>query len=239
MALFSVLAGCASLPPALPPDRPDLGAVVRLRGVGDCLAVRVAPDALLTAAHCVLGVRSIDDIRVDGATVVGCALHPALAARFGRCDTDDRAAPGRIHDDWTDLALVRVSPASDAPRLAVMAALDMQSTLGGFDAWVVSDGAPRWVAAVAPRLVHNRVSLAADGEICTLGAEPADISTRPGDSGGPLLLRRGGGWVVAGVLGGGLRAYSGDSHYAATYLPDTAAWIGEAMRDRRSDGGRR
>jgi hypothetical protein len=181
--------------------------------------VRVAPGTLLTAAHGVLGVRAIGDIRVDGAAVVACALHPALTTRFGRCDVDDRAAPGRIHDDWTDLALVRVSPASDAPRLPLLGPIDMQSTLGGLDAWVVSDGAPRWVAAVAPRLVHNRVSLAADGEICTLGAEPADVSTRPGDSGGPLLVRRGGGWVVAGVLGGGMRAYSGDSHYASTYLP--------------------
>lgn len=221
------VAACASRSrPVAPRGLPGLGAVVRVRGVGACLGVRVAPGVVLTAAHCVLGVRSVADIRVASAArttaASGCALHPVLAGRVGRCDVGDPEAGAHIGDVWADLALVRVTddPAG-APWLPALAAMPAE----GARAFVVADDAPRWVDAPAPRPVPNRVTRVEPGEVRTDGAERADVSTGPGDSGGPLLLLRDGAWVVAGALSGGRHERSGDSRYAPTGAPETAAWL--------------
>lgn len=231
-----VLAGCAALPApvAVVREAPEVGAVVRIRGTGACLAVRVAPNTLLTAAHCVLGVRSLADVRVSAPPrtaaaprVVSCALHPTLAARFDRCDLDDREARALVGDVWKDLALLTLdADPSGAPSLPWLESLAAPGTLAGLDAWVVSDGSPVWIDASAPRAVHNRVTQAEEGEVRTAGSDRADISTRPGDSGGPLLMRRDGRWVVVGILSGGSTDYSPDSRFAPTWPAETAAWIG-------------
>ncbi len=229
------LLGCAARPPlaVVARDSPDVGAVVRIRGTGACLAVRVAPGTLLTAAHCVVGVRSLGDIRVGAPPravrpprVLSCVLHPTNAPRFDRCDVDDHNARGHLGDVWGDLAILRVGddPAG-APVLPSLESLADPESLVGLDAWVISDDAPTWIDASAPRPVRNRVTFAEQGEVRTAGADRADISTRPGDSGGPLLMRRSGRWVVVGVLSGGASDYSPDSRFAPTFAVETSAWL--------------
>lgn len=224
---LALLLGCATIRAAPPfvEGAPSLDAVVRVRGVGACLGVRVAPGVVLTAAHCVLGVRGLGDVTVTASgarrvAVTSCALHPALRARYAGCDQGGPDA-GDLGDLWTDLAVLRVPDPPDAPW---MPWLDAAPTEGAA-AWVIADAAPTWVESPAPRAVGNRVTRVEPGALCAEGPRREDVSTQPGDSGGPLLLRRGGRWVVGGILSGGRRERSPDSHYAATYAPETAAWL--------------
>lgn len=233
----AALAACARPPPAAAPRAsrtpPSLAAVVRVRGVGDCLGVRVAPGAVLTAAHCVLGVRSLAELRVVAGDAAGgalpvssCALHPALGPRFERCDVGDRDAPRRLQGVSADLALLALrGDPPGAPTLPLVPAGLAPGELRGAEAWVVSRASPTWVDGAASQASANEVTVADEEELRTENPEAGCISTRPGDSGGPLLVRRGGRWAVAGVLAGGDRWYSGDSHYAPTFTPSTAAWL--------------
>ncbi len=201
-----------------------------MHGAGDCLGVRLAPGRVLTAAHCVLGVQALDDVWVMAGgrrlTVRACALHPALRPMFARCDLADVAARARLHDIWNDAALLQVDgDEPDAPSFEALTEASALQRGGGVRVWVVSDAAPLWADAPGLTLHADRVTLVEAGELRTRGRDRAGFSTRPGDSGGPCLVRDGVGWKVAGVLAGGVSWYSPDSSYAPTFAPDTAAWL--------------
>jgi len=226
--------GCATPPRAAPPRArratPPTAPIVRVHGSGDCLGVRLAPGRVLTAAHCVLGVRALHEVRVTSGgralAVRACALHPGLRPMFARCDLDDAAARAHLHDIWSDAALLRVD--GDAPDAPAFEALTDGAVLqrgARARVWVVSDAAPLWADAPAFALHADRVTVADAGELRARGSDRAGFSTRPGDSGGPCLVRDGAAWKVAGVLHGGRSYYSPDSSYAPTFAPDTAAWL--------------
>jgi hypothetical protein len=185
---------------------PALRAVIAL---GDCTAVLVSPRALVTSAHCVAP-------HLDHATIAGHSLAIEACER----------APLYNGTPADDIAVCRLSEAApvaplaldDAPALAVGDAV----TLLGFGRTgpLAHDG-------VLLRAVETVVSGASSGS-AGLQAGAAEATACSGDSGGPVIVRRGGELRVAAIIQGPTGAICAS---AALAVPVGAhrVWLDHAM----------
>jgi secreted trypsin-like serine protease len=149
--------------------------------VGHCSGTLVAADVVLTSAHCLDG--PIDEIAIGAraARVVRCARHPAYQAGqpahdIGYCRLAE-AMPGAVAID-------------DGPEPAVGATV----SLAGFG---VSDPLSRQARTL--RMITTSVAAVGQGK---LDVGSATATACRGDSGGPMLIDRGDGLRVAGVIHG-------------------------------------
>ncbi|WP_353471903.1 serine protease [Salipiger sp. H15] len=190
-ALLIVLPAAADdLPPLPPADHAAWHAIGRVntRGYnrrGMCSGTLIAPDLVLTAAHCVAG--------PEGDPVAPERLH-FVAGWFGGnyADHSEVASyevhPGayRTHtlDIEHDVALLTLARPLEVPPLTLGAAPAPPFALVGYH-----------------DLRPNRLSARFD---CTGARDHAllrlDCPVRPGNSGGPVLVREGGDWRVIGVV---------------------------------------
>lgn len=155
-----------------------LGAVAQ---VGHCSATVVGPTVVLTSAHCLNG--PVDRVILNGneVTVTACERHPAyqpgqVAHDVGYCRLATSVAGALPLDTAFD----------PAPGESVM--------LAGF-------GASAPAVREKPELRVAATSIVrADGDHLEIGT--ASTTACRGDSGGPVLVERGGGYGVAGIIEG-------------------------------------
>jgi hypothetical protein len=228
------LSGCVGTSPARPSylDRRH-ASVVHLSS--DCSGVLVAPQRVLTAAHCVPDgeVRTVTFARRGGRSVRrvdGCSAHPQALETGGDCGDILPWRTVREHD----LAMLHLA-APVPPELARPMPVLLEDHRA--ERWwrrqrVLLVGWHRHPAIVGPTRRHagvNRV-MALDGPLLrTMPIDRSGFSTEVGASGGPALLVRGRDEIVVGVLFGGRRADSPDSIYATTFHPENAAWIARTL----------
>jgi hypothetical protein len=201
-----------------------------------CTGTMIAPDLVLTAAHCFRTANADELVRVHfgeriNSTVIDSAewaVHPDF------CEQPSCAG------EELDFAYVRVPmpeegvhdyvrPLSAEADVRARVFVGAPTTLVGFG--VLSPDAPGLHGGIKRELVATLGSVSLpEASFVTEGAQGKD--TCLGDSGGPALLRVGGEWRVAGILSRG----SFPCGRGGTYRPTAGAtdWL-EAEAGYRSD----
>lgn len=184
--------GMAEAREAVDAASPPWSSLVRVQSEagGTCTGVLVAPDRVLTAAHCLVATRTRAWLRPERVNLLagydrGTFGGHAVASSYVT-GSYDPVAGGPHGADW---ALLRLATPLTAPALPVVAAAPgMAAMLGGWQ----RDRAHALLADTACR-IEARARDAA-GPLLVHGC----AATR-GSSGGPLLVRVDGIWTVAGV----------------------------------------
>lgn len=155
-----------------------------------CSGTMIAPQAVLTAAHCVAGAR-LPDVVIGGA-VAGGAHHTALAA-FVHPDFDAQTLDH-------DVAIVIVGPLTGVTPIPYATALD--GAAAGSAIRVVGYG---WTVASdpSPPLRRTGRSVLDAVDALRLVSHAAPSQACEGDSGGPALFDGGSGERVLGVASSG------------------------------------
>jgi protease YdgD len=184
--------GAAEVREAVDSASPPWSSLVRVQSEagGTCTGVLVAPDRVLTAAHCLVATRTRAWLRPERVNLLAGydrgAFRGHTVALSYVTGPYDPAAGGPRGADWAVLRLAAPLPAPALP--VVAAAPGMEAMLGGWQ----RDRAHALLADTACRIESRGQDVA--GPLLIHGC----AATR-GSSGGPLLGRAGDGWAVAGV----------------------------------------
>jgi hypothetical protein len=227
------------------PDGPRSSVVRVESSAGElCSGAVIAPDLVLTAAHCVLERANYRVVAVDRrfrprtVRAVAAAMHPAFVP-----GTTPRTQPG------VDLAIVKLAEPLGPefvpldPRRAGSVGTGQAVDLVGFG--VVAEGQNRTARVLRQtRLVSlgplpgiaNRVVVVADGQRL---AETSGAGACRGDSGGPILAGGPGGYQLLGIVSWSSGALSSRTRSACggltavTPVAEHASWIAARAADLR------
>lgn len=210
-----------------------------------CSGAVIAPDLVLTAAHCVTEEAAYRIVAVDrgfrplAVRALAAAMHPAFVP-----GTTPRTQPG------VDLAILRLEAPLGAdfrpldPRLARALGPGEQVALAGFglsgDRKAGSARTLRQasVLALGTLQVANRVVVVVDGE--RMAERPGAGACR-GDSGGPVFRGGPGGFQLLGIISWSSGAMNASRSAcggitAVTPVADHASWIAARSADLRRLG---
>jgi protease YdgD len=208
------LGDTAARRPALVAEAPWSSLVrVQSEAGGQCTGVLVAPGRVLTAAHCLVARRTGRLLQPDRVHVLagydrGEFRTQARVASLRVAPGFDATTAGPLGADWAVLHLAAPLPLPVLP-LAGLPARGASAMLGGWQ----QDRAHALLAdtdcPVLALVVDNAGRLL---------LQHGCAGTR-GVSGGPLLVRQGAGWAVAGVAVGAMRQGRGGLAVAVAGLP--------------------
>lgn len=206
-----------------------------------CSGALIAPDLVLTAAHCVLEPAAYRVVAVDRAfhpwavRAIAAAMHPEFVP-----GTTPRTQPG------VDLAILKLEAPLGAdftpldPRVAGEVGTGEPVELAGFG--IVGDGQNRTartlrqtqLVSLGTLQVANRVLVVADEERLAM---TAGAGACRGDSGGPILRGTPGGYQLLGIVSwssGALKTRTVSACgglTAVTPVAEHAEWIGDRADD--------
>lgn len=185
---------------------PAFEAVVTL---GNCSAVLVEPDLLLTSAHCLEA--RIDQLAIGGRSV-----------RIAACYVSPRYRPV----EWpADIGVCRLTESVSVTPLAID---DVPAPIQGDPVTLVGRGLDRAFAAGRGTLRVVETSVAGVGP-SGIYVGTSDRTACRGDSGGPVLVERQGVFRVAAIIHGGSGAICASSAEAVVVRPHLQ-WIAETPR---------
>jgi hypothetical protein len=221
------------------------GSVVRVESSrGElCSGAVIAPDLVLTAAHCVLERAQYRVVAVDRrfrprtVRAVAAAMHPEFVP-----GTTPRTQPG------VDLAILKLAEPLGPefmpldPRVAGRVAKGQPVDLAGFG--VVGEGnkasarvlRQTRLVSLGTLQVANRVVVVADEERL---AQVSGAGACRGDSGGPIFAGGPGGYQLVGIVSWSSGAFMGRDRSACggltavTPVADHASWIAARAEDLR------
>lgn len=184
-------AQAADLPVLPASDHPAWQAVGRVNAAGYrtremCTGTLIAPDTVLTAAHCVAGTDGVGP-RADEITFVAGWLRGTAADSVSGASIwvhPQAYAEGAL-DMRYDVALLTLE------RPSTVAPLGLSDT---------EPEAPFGLVAYSSRRPHMLGADFACGGQRLAGILRLDCAVTPGNSGGPVLVRAGEGWAVAAVI---------------------------------------
>jgi hypothetical protein len=192
--------------------------VAAVAQVGHCSATVVGPTVVLTSAHCLDG--PVDHVMVNGneVAVAACERHPAYR-------------PGEIaHDVGYCRLATKVGGALPLDTVFDLAQGE-SVTLAGFGA-----SAPAAREKPALRMVSTSI-VRADADHLEVGTATATACR--GDSGGPVLVERGGAYGVTGIIEGAQGVICGSPARAVPLHPQMdwlRAVLAAAPDDRAGHG---
>jgi secreted trypsin-like serine protease len=188
------------------------------RVVDGCSGTVVATDLVLTAGHCVEDIQTGIPLPASEFEVQTAHLSGHVASRPSRV-TRVLVYPGFDRQSGVgDAALLELSTRASAP--SIQLASEAGNWPAGTHALMAGWGhagaatpptlAPllRWASTVlqSPQSCAARLrGFSAGGELCAINAPSDDTAGCAGDSGGPLLVKRGGETMQIGVLNGSVR----------------------------------
>lgn len=187
--------------------------------LGDATATLIAPQWVLTAAHCSQGIGNTDGtVEIGGVTyhTVQVVVHPKYnPARFGKNGANDIAL-------WKlDQAVPNITPSAilrKSPKVGQML------TLVGFG--LGGDATGQTGQYGTKRAGETRLDGVSSKVIYWNFDVPTEANTAGGDSGGPAFVQVGGAYLVAGVTSGGTNSNGGLGDKAVdTKVSAYAKWI--------------